>query len=96
MLQIHNLFSIYIPNKKISHITYMLDIYYIYHIGYAYTEYNVHKVYHDAEYGFPADSDDELFGRLILEINQAGLSWSTILNKQEDFKAQILFEKLVP
>lgn len=47
---------------------------------------NVHKIYHDTAYGFPIDSDGELFGRLILEINQAGLSWSTILNKQENFK----------
>ena len=46
---------------------------------------NVHRVYHDNEYGFPIDSDDQLFGRLILEINQAGLSWSTILNKKENF-----------
>ncbi len=47
---------------------------------------NVHKVYHDTEYGFPIESDDELFGRLLLEINQAGLSWSTILNKQKNFR----------
>ena len=47
---------------------------------------NVHKVYHDTQYGFPIDSDNELFGRLILEINQAGLSWNTILNKQENFR----------
>ncbi len=47
---------------------------------------NVHKIYHDTAYGFPIDNDDELFGRLILEINQAGLSWSTILNKQESFR----------
>jgi len=47
---------------------------------------NVHTVYHDTQYGFPIDSDDELFGRLILEINQAGLSWTTILNKQENFR----------
>ena len=47
---------------------------------------NVHRVYHDTQYGFPIDSDDELFGRLILEINQAGLSWTTILNKQESFR----------
>ena len=47
---------------------------------------NVHKIYHDTAYGFPIDNDDELFERLILEINQAGLSWSTILNKQENFK----------
>ena len=47
---------------------------------------NVHKVYHDTQYGFPIDSDNELFGRLVLEINQAGLSWNTILNKQENFR----------
>jgi len=47
---------------------------------------NIHKVYHDNQYGFPIDSDNELFGRLILEINQAGLSWITILNKQENFR----------
>ncbi len=35
---------------------------------------NVHKQYHDKEYGFPIESDDELFARLVLEINQAGLS----------------------
>ena len=46
---------------------------------------NVHRIYHDTEYGFPIDNDNELFGRLILEINQAGLSWSTILNKKENF-----------
>ena len=46
----------------------------------------VHQIYHDTQYGFPIDSDDELFGRLILEINQAGLSWTTILNKQENFR----------
>jgi len=47
---------------------------------------HVHRIYHDTEYGFPIDSDDELFGRLILEINQAGLSWLTILNKKENFR----------
>jgi len=42
--------------------------------------------YHDTQYGFPLDSDDELFGRLLLEINQAGLSWLTILKKAEGFR----------
>lgn len=46
----------------------------------------VNRLYHDTQYGFPIDSDDELFGRLILEINQAGLSWQTILLKQENFR----------
>jgi DNA-3-methyladenine glycosylase I len=49
-------------------------------------EQEVHKIYHDNHYGFPIESDDELFCRLILEINQAGLSWTTILNKQENFR----------
>ncbi len=48
---------------------------------------NIHKIYHDTQYGFSVESDNELFGRLILEINQAGLSWTTILNKQENFKS---------
>ncbi|MDB5202121.1 MAG: DNA-3-methyladenine glycosylase [Ferruginibacter sp.] len=46
----------------------------------------VHTLYHDEQYGFPIESDNELFCRLILEINQAGLSWTTILNKQENFR----------
>jgi len=45
----------------------------------------VNRYYHDHEYGFPITDDHALFGRLILEINQAGLSWNTILNKQENF-----------
>ena len=47
----------------------------------------LHKNYHDNFYGFPLDDDDELFGRLILEINQAGLNWLTILKKAENFRA---------
>ena len=47
---------------------------------------NLHKIYHDNHYGYTIESDDELFGRLILEINQAGLSWGTILKKQENFR----------
>ena len=43
------------------------------------------KQYHDTEYGFPLDNDNQLFERLILEINQAGLSWLTILKKAENF-----------
>lgn len=54
---------------------------------------NVHTYYHDNEYGFPLHSDDELFARLVLEINQAGLSWDTILKKKENFfKAYDNFE----
>jgi DNA-3-methyladenine glycosylase I len=46
----------------------------------------LHKEYHDNHYGFPIKEDNELFCRLILEINQAGLSWTTILNKQQNFR----------
>ena len=35
---------------------------------------NVHVHYHNKEYGFPIHDDNELFARLMLEINQAGLS----------------------
>ena len=44
-----------------------------------------HGPYHDREYGFPLRGDAELFERLALEINQAGLSWLTILKKREAF-----------
>jgi len=47
---------------------------------------NLHKIYHDTQYGFPILNDNELFGRLILEINQAGLSWTTIQKKQKKFR----------
>lgn len=47
---------------------------------------NLNRIYHDTAYGFPINDDNELFERLVLEINQAGLSWSTILNKQQNFK----------
>ena len=46
----------------------------------------LHKQYHDKHYGFPINDDNELFCRLILEINQAGLSWTTILKKQDNFR----------
>ena len=47
----------------------------------------VHKEYHDKWYGFPLHDDNELFCRLVMEINQAGLSWETILNKEQNFRA---------
>jgi DNA-3-methyladenine glycosylase I len=46
---------------------------------------SVHKPYHDTEYGFPIEEDNLLFARLVLEINQAGLSWETILKKKDNF-----------
>jgi len=45
-----------------------------------------HGPYHDNEYGFPIEEDNALFERLVLEINQAGLSWLTILKKREAFR----------
>jgi len=45
-----------------------------------------HGPYHGTEYGFPVDDEAALFERLILEINQAGLSWLTILKKREGFR----------
>lgn len=46
----------------------------------------LHQNYHDHHYGFPLHDDNELFGRLIMEINQAGLSWETILKKEDSFR----------
>ena len=46
----------------------------------------LHGPYHDREYGFPIAGDAVLFERLVLEINQAGLSWLTILSKRENFR----------
>jgi DNA-3-methyladenine glycosylase I len=47
---------------------------------------SLHKTYHDKYYGFPLHDDNELFCRLVLEINQAGLSWETILKKEVAFR----------
>ena len=46
----------------------------------------LHGPYHDTEYGFPLEGDAELLERLALEINQAGLSWATILRKRDAFR----------
>ena len=47
----------------------------------------LHGPYHQDEYGFPAEDEAVLFERLVLEINQAGLSWQTILQKRPAFRA---------
>ena len=47
----------------------------------------LHGPYHDREYGFPQRDEAVLFERLLLEINQAGLSWETMLKKREGFRA---------
>lgn len=46
----------------------------------------VHAAYHDTEYGFPVRDDAALFERLLLEINQAGLAWETVLRKRETMR----------
>ncbi|WP_431032117.1 DNA-3-methyladenine glycosylase I [Streptomyces sp. P6-2-1] len=42
--------------------------------------------YHDSEWGRPAHDDGYLFEMLVLEGAQAGLSWSTVLNKRENYR----------
>ena len=47
---------------------------------------DVDKMYHDHAYGVRILDDNELFCRLVMEINQAGLSWHTILVKEKNFR----------
>jgi DNA-3-methyladenine glycosylase I len=47
----------------------------------------VYQRYHDNEWGFPVTDDRRLFEKICLEGFQAGLSWLTILNKREAFRA---------
>ena len=47
----------------------------------------LHGPYHDHEYGFPQREEAALFERLLLEINQAGLSWEPMLRKRDGFRA---------
>ena len=47
----------------------------------------LHGPYHDHEYGFPQREAAVVFERLLLEINQAGLSWETMLRKRDGFRA---------
>jgi len=46
-----------------------------------------HGPYHATQYGFPISDENALFERLMLEVNQAGLSWLTVLKKREAFRA---------
>ena len=50
------------------------------------TGHPLHGPYHDHEYGFPSRDEAVLFERLLLEINQAGLSWETMLKKRDGFR----------
>ena len=47
----------------------------------------VYRAYHDSEWGFPVADDRRLFEKICLEGFQSGLSWLTILNKREAFRA---------
>lgn len=47
----------------------------------------LYVAYHDEEWGIPQHDDRKLFEFLVLESFQAGLSWETILNKREHFRA---------
>jgi len=47
---------------------------------------SLYEHYHDEEWGVPLHDDNELFGYLLLEGAQAGLSWQTILNKRENYR----------
>jgi DNA-3-methyladenine glycosylase I len=44
------------------------------------------QLYHDTEWGVPVHQDKKLFEFLVLECAQAGLSWSTILKKRQDYR----------
>ena len=47
---------------------------------------DAYRAYHDDEWGIPSHDDAHLFEMLILEGAQAGLSWSTILNKRDNYR----------
>jgi len=49
-------------------------------------EAELHHVYHDTEWGVPSHDDRHLFEMILLEGAQAGLSWSTILRKRENYR----------
>jgi DNA-3-methyladenine glycosylase I len=46
----------------------------------------LNKLYHDTEYGFPLTDDASLLERFALEINQAGLSWTLMLKRKDNFR----------
>lgn len=55
---------------------------------------DLYRHYHDTEWGVPLRDDRPLFELLILEGAQAGLSWSTVLNKREHYR--IVFDAFDP
>lgn len=46
----------------------------------------LYQAYHDEEWGVPVRDDRRHFEYLVLEANQAGLSWFTVLKKRENFR----------
>ena len=48
---------------------------------------DLNKTYHDEKYGFPIEDDNELFGRLLLEINHDCLRWSSLLIIETAFRS---------
>jgi DNA-3-methyladenine glycosylase I len=65
-----------VPNNPISYCEFVSDL----------PIDNPHRMHHDLVHGFAVTDDNELFARLVLEINQAGLSWLTILKKEKNFR----------
>ena len=59
---------------------------YCWHVSKIIDKEDVDKIYHDLHYGVRIEDDNELFCRLVMEINQAGLSWHTILVKEKNFR----------
>ena len=49
----------------------------------------LYRHYHDHEWGFPVADDRRLFEKICLEGFQSGLSWLTIPNKREGFRARL-------
>lgn len=61
-------------------------------------EHSLAILYHDNEWGVPVHDDRKHFEFLVLDAFQAGLSWNTILNKRENFRAafdDFNYEKIV-
>lgn len=56
--------------------------------------FDLYRQYHDEEWGIPLRDDRALFELLILEGAQAGLSWSTVLKKRENYR--VAFNKFDP
>jgi DNA-3-methyladenine glycosylase I len=67
--------SLFLQDDQMSYCTYIRE----------HPEDTLNKDYHDMLYGFPLKDDAALFERLMLEVNQAGLSWGLILKRAPAF-----------